>query len=148
MTALGILYLSMPLNGSTSSASPESLLKPYLDAMLALTIASSPSTPTEPLFTTYYIQNLSSLQPPSTEPPSESLPTRPAGRPSTVLITPTPSTLLPESADSATTNAEAVFWEAVKTLKSLSPSADTREEDIETFWPPVEADPDEVVEDW
>lgn len=137
----------MPLDESTSSASPESLLKPYLDAMLALTNAPSSSTHTEPLFTTYYVQNLYLPYPPPTEPSSESLPASSSGRSPTVLISPSPSTLLPESVDSATTNAEAVFWEAMKTLKSLSPAGD-KHEDIETFWPPIEADPDEVVDDW
>ena len=115
--------------------------------MLTLTNAPSPSTRTEPLFTTYYIQKLSPPIPPPAEPSSESLLTSSSDRPFTILISPSPSTLLPESADSATTNAEAVFWEAVKTLKSLSP-ADGKHEDIKTFWPPIEADLDEVVDDW
>lgn len=140
MFVVGIIYLSMPLLEPTSS-SPESILKPYLDATLSLTVTPLLMPLTQALFTMYYIQH----------------PPRPPAAPSspisnnlvpTVLITPSPVTLLPESSNSAATNAEAVFWEAVHTLKSLGirPRVDDTnpdQGDIEGFWPLIEGDPDE-----
>lgn len=128
----------MPLLEPPSS-SPESILKPYLDATLSLTLSSSQNPPTEPLFTTYYIQH---INPPSS-PVLDST--------STVLVTPPPSILLPESSDSAATTAEAVFREAVRTLRPLHPTADSvnlDEGQVETFWPPVDGDPEEEAEEW
>jgi hypothetical protein len=122
-----------------SSSSPESILKPYLDATLSLTVPSSLDSRIEPLFTTYYIQRLD----PPLSPVSDA--------PSTVLITPPPSTLLPVSSDSAATNAEAVFREAVRALNSVRPTADSvnlDEEQIESLWPPMDVYPEEEAEEW
>jgi hypothetical protein len=131
--------LSIPLLEPTSS-SPELILKPYLDATLSLTAAESP---TEPLFTTYYIQHPSRSSVVSSPISNSSMPT--------VLVTPSPTTLLTESSDSAATNAEAVFWEAVHTLKSLGilprvDNANPEQGDVESFWPLIEGDPDEEGE--
>jgi hypothetical protein len=126
------------------SSSPETILKPYLDATLSLTV-TSPDSLTEPLFSTYYIQKL--------PPASSSKPSSPllSDLPSTVLITPPPSTLLPESSDSAATNAEAVFHEAIRTLKSIQEtleSVNLDEGEDEPFWPLIEGNPDEEAEEW
>lgn len=69
----------------------------------------------------------------------------------TVLVTPSPATLLPGSSDSAAANAEIVFWEAIHTLKSLGirPGFDNTnpdQGDVECFWPTVGRDPDEEGE--
>jgi hypothetical protein len=139
---VGIVYLSMPLLEPTSS-SPELILKPYLDATLSLTTAPLLEPPTEPLFTTYYIQHPSRFPVVSSPISNNSTPT--------VLVTPSPATLLTESSNSAATNAEAVFWEAVHTLKALGiqprgDDADPDQGDVEGFWPLIEGDPDEEGE--
>jgi hypothetical protein len=123
------------------SATPEAILKPYLTATLSLTTRSSDS-PIEPLFTVYYIQHLSL---PST--PSSSFA---PDLPSSILVTPPPSVLLPEASDSAAQNAEAVFRAATHTLKSMHPTLedeDLDEQEIEPFWPSIEADTEEA-EEW
>lgn len=136
----------MPLLDGISS-SPESLLKPYLEATIALSSPSS-TLPTEAIFTSFYVQNMHrsepQTQPYSSPDDSNHLPT--------ILVPPPPLTILPESSNSAASNAEAVFWEAIRSLKSLRPKPEdfgSDEGEIETFWPPVEADPEaEEGEEW
>lgn len=130
----------MPLLESPTS-SPEAVLKPYLDATLSLTTPPSP----ESLFSTYYIQNISPA--PLSDTPLASG----SNLLATVLITPPPLTLLPESSESAADNAEAIFHEAVRTLNSLQPGvegADGLDGEIELFWPPINGDPEEEAEEW
>jgi hypothetical protein len=127
------------------SSSPESILKPYLKAALSLKTPSSAESSTKPLFVTYYIQRLR-CSPTSSHP----FPSHPSDPLSTVLITPPPSTLLPESSDSAAINAEAVFRAAIHTLKYVSFTAGSANFDHgETvpFWPPIEA-PENEVDEW
>ncbi|KAJ3793587.1 FAD/NAD-P-binding domain-containing protein [Lentinula aff. detonsa] len=154
-----ILYLSTSID---TAVSPEQLLKPYLDMTLSFSATSS-STDTSiiPLFTSFYLQTTfpSSYTTFSTK---SSLTT--SSRPDhsfgsslpTILLSPAPpNSPLPDLGDAAAVNAEAVFWEAVKALKSIKaskqlrktseeqvPPTAVREEqeelvEIESFWPPV-----------
>lgn len=135
-----IVYLSIPL--LEPSSSPETVLKPYVDAILSLTTMASSDTPAEPLFWIYYNQNLSPSISSNISPPSS------LHIPPTVLITPLPSILLPETSDSAATNAEAVFHEALKSLQPKAESAHVDAQDTVPFWPPIEGDPGEEAEQW
>jgi Rab proteins geranylgeranyltransferase component A len=120
---------------SSTVSSAESLLQPYLTATLALT----PSPPTTPLFTTFYIQHA---------PPPPPVYTNPSGH-CTFLVIPAPNNLLPESADSAATDAETVFWEAVSLLKALPRHRDDESFEIDSFWPSQKSVAEEEVdEEW
>ncbi|KAF9074695.1 GDP dissociation inhibitor-domain-containing protein [Rhodocollybia butyracea] len=136
-----ILYLSTPIpTSSAESVSPESLLKPYLDATLSFAVSSV--TPV-PLFTSFYLQTPPS-SPPSSEPYLDD-------RTPSILLSPSPSLLpLADSGDAAAVNAEAVFWNAIKALTGRVGSGKTFKEspvhgdeaevdtkiEIESFWPP------------
>ncbi|KAF7331573.1 hypothetical protein MKEN_00036700 [Mycena kentingensis (nom. inval.)] len=112
-----IVYISLP----SSESDPQTLLKPYLDATLAL--AGSP----EPLFSTYYFQH-------PTVAPSGDVPGAPLLAP-----TPLPPILpLPDAGDAAAVYAEGVFWTAVRRLG--------QEDNVTGFWPPME-ERDADVED-
>ncbi|TFY66874.1 hypothetical protein EVG20_g4210 [Dentipellis fragilis] len=141
-----IVYLSVPLVDASSS--PENTLKPYLDAILRLTEPSTESpTPPTPLYTLFYTQH-----PLKTVLPSSENPDTP-----TVLLTPDSTITLTESSDAATQAAEALFFKAVDVLKTKRPDLWTVEEgqeesgsggdvfqEIKTFWPPLERDPDDA----
>lgn len=120
---------------SSTASSAESLLKPYLAATLALT----PSPTITPLFTTFYIQH--------TPPPPPSQPSTPSGL-CNFLVTPLPINLLPDSSDSAATDAEAVFWEAVSILRTIPRHHEDERFEIDSFWPPQTTVPEEVDEEW
>ncbi|KAJ3785852.1 FAD/NAD-P-binding domain-containing protein [Lentinula aff. detonsa] len=154
-----ILYLSTSID---TAVSPEQLLKPYLDMTLSFSATSSSTdTSITPLFTSFYLQTTfpSSYTTFSTK---SSLTT--SSRPDhsfgsslpTILLSPAPpNSPLPDLGDATAVNAEAVFWEAVKALKSIKaskqlrktseeqvPPTAVREEqeelvEIESFWPPV-----------
>lgn len=143
----GIIYIVMPLSSSSSESNPEQLLRPYLNATLALT-RSDTSDPVKPLFTMFYIQHPA----PSPLLPSPSASTSTSAPPILTPLPPSLTPILPESQDTASTNAEAVFWKAVDILKSLNrrrgrTEAETEEEgefpEITSFWPPMEADIDD-----
>jgi hypothetical protein len=135
----GIVHLSMPITDPTDSA--ESLLRPYLNAVLSLTRSESVQT----LFTAFYIQR-----------PLE-IPTRTSdGSSASLIITPCPSHMISECADSAATSAEAVFWKAVPVLQALRRRErhQTRggvdaevDEEIDSFWPALDLDGEQDQED-
>ncbi|KAH9843639.1 FAD/NAD-P-binding domain-containing protein [Rhodofomes roseus] len=143
-----VLYLSLPLLEQTTR-SAEALLRPYVDATLSLTVPDSASpTSTQPLFTLFYIEHPD--LPPSSSAASESqIPS--------ILAPLRSSTLLPEQADSATTNAETLFWKAVSALKAAGRRPKRRtgegeeegeeEVEVEGFWPPLDI-VDDPEEDW
>jgi hypothetical protein len=117
---------------SSTVSSAESLLQPYLAVTLALT--QSPLT--TPLFTTFYIQH--APPPPLSTNNSSSC---------TFLVVPPPSNLLPEYADSAATNAETTFWEAVSILKTLPRHRDNESLEIDSFWPSQKSVVEEEVDE-
>ncbi|KAH7875878.1 GDP dissociation inhibitor-domain-containing protein [Lentinula edodes] len=172
-----IIYISTPMlssspdsnNNSDPVVSPETLLKPYLEATLSFSSTSSVK-PLIPLFTSFYLQSTSpspraaSVTPSavptdlsaslevsnSIDPPSPS-----------ILLMPLPVYLpLPDSGDASALNAETVFREAIKALnrfkhtkkQEASQEQDAppvREEDklnIESFWPPVVSEEDDEDE--
>ncbi|TFK56282.1 FAD/NAD(P)-binding domain-containing protein [Heliocybe sulcata] len=120
-----IAYISIPALASDTSA--ETLLQPYLRATLAS--ITQPGPQSVPLFSLFYLHH------PPASPTSSS--------PPKLLVTPNASNLLPESMDSATKNAEAVFWEALKVLQSDGQEGGK----AESFWPPLETQ-DEDEEGW
>jgi hypothetical protein len=130
----GIIHLSMPLmTRSTVQDSADSPLRPYLSAILSLLC---PTSPLQPLFTAFYIQNPFTTPVPA--PTQVHLPS--------LIVTPPPAHLLPDSADSSATNAETVFWKAIPILRAArqrhapEPHTEmTTDDDIETFWPVLDA---------
>ncbi|KAI0314736.1 GDP dissociation inhibitor-domain-containing protein [Amylostereum chailletii] len=155
-----IVYLSLPFTDPTD-VTPESLLKPYLNALLSLLSSPAPSEPhhepapgrstPEPLFSLFYIQH-----PPST--PSST--SAPSPNP-TLLVTPPPVPGLSATADAASASAEALFFRAVESLKALRPELNVDMEEGEAhsgsggdvfaelkFWPPLEGEPEDVGEEW
>jgi hypothetical protein len=134
----------MPILDST--ASPETLLRPYLDATLRLPFHEHTDLQIKPLFTAFYIQHIISPIPSTTTPSSK------------VIVTPQPSHLLSESLDSAASNAETIFWHTLGTLESSTEVVGSSDQDsgepitrkIGTapgFWPPLNADTDEEVDE-
>ncbi|THH13099.1 hypothetical protein EW146_g7083 [Bondarzewia mesenterica] len=155
-----IVYLSLPLpEASPSTLSPESMLEPYLEAILSLTQSSpTPDVPIarKPLFTLYYIQHPS--------PPLRASPSAPTGAPPTVFVPPPIATGLTESADAASVAAEALFFKAIESHRARHPEAwatpqvvggetqigsggDVFEE-ITAFWPPLADAEQDDVEGW
>lgn len=142
----------MPLTGP-SSQTAEELLKPYLDATLTLAASGNAEAElVEPVRSLFYIQHpsLSSLSSAETQASSDP------------IFTPTHnSTLLAELADSAATNAEAMFWKVVDALKEIKGNKkapthekvdetgekETEEKLIDSFWPPI-SDTSVVEQDW
>ena len=143
---IGLVYIGLPLSSNPNNiSSPEILLTPYLEALLALSLDTTES-PIKPLFTAFYLEVPASAT--SSEPStSESI------EPSTYLVLP-PLQIspLPDLSDNATNVAEHTFTETVKTLRTLgirnSESGDEQEinEPI-VFWPPLPIDDDEDS-DW
>jgi hypothetical protein len=122
----------MPIHDDDIDSSPEHLLQPYLAATLSSISPSSDSIETTPLFKVFYIE----------QPARESIVSAPDPK---IIVTPFISSLLPESLDSAATNAEAVFRKVVGILKarnSLDPSEANAED--ENFWPPLNEIDDEA----
>nr|GAT61053.1 predicted protein [Mycena chlorophos] len=98
-----ILYIALPLVEPTDAdADPQTLLKPYLDATLAL---ASPNL--EPLFATYYLQT------PSPAPAATATKT-----PASLVPAPLPPLLpLPDAGDAAAVHAAGVYWAAMRRFK-------------------------------
>ncbi|TFK64701.1 FAD/NAD(P)-binding domain-containing protein [Pluteus cervinus] len=125
-----IVYLCLPVTSDAVDA--KSVLKPYLDATLALT--GVPDSPAEPLFTLFYTQ-VHPISPVAA----------PAGMEGkTLLVSPSlPFLPLPEPPDVAAINAEKVFWEAIKVFKRDTETLGESETAIDSFWPPLGVDTEE-----
>ena len=133
----------MPLlNNDTPSQTAEELLRPYLDATLTLASTGSPSSgDLQPLFTMFYTRHPNGTVPGNPENSSSLSP---------ILHTKPYAPHLPEIADSAATNGEAIFWDTIKALKTLDrhpgrKNGDDSGEDnigmgreVDSFWPPLE----------
>ncbi|KAG5338193.1 hypothetical protein C0989_008010 [Termitomyces sp. Mn162] len=173
----GILYITLPLSTPPlESTSAEEILRPYLTATLSLQTESTPSTsavqlnsppsssdrapssPSEdvsprPLFTVFYIEHPD---------PASSLPVpeNSSAHPHTYIV-PTPlipACPLPDLPNSAATSAEDVFWETVRKLQEAGVRPQRNQasdeehlaeeyDEIESFWPPMQADEESGGED-
>ncbi|KAG5641901.1 hypothetical protein DXG03_003988 [Asterophora parasitica] len=158
-----ILYIALPLPDASDAVPAEDLLRPYLDATLALTVPPSPpspahtsseldSTPTPtptppaPLFTAFYIEHPTAPLSPSPLSPSSS------HKPHIIPAPLAPSAALPDAPDAAAVHAEAAFWGAVRALRELgvrrgAQAEGEEQEDIESFWPPLEVEAEEGGEE-
>lgn len=135
----------MPLFEETTR-SAEELLRPYLDAALTLAVPNpdDSAAPLVPLFTLFYTQT-----------PAPSMPSSDSSR--SVLGVTDSLPILPEVADSATSQAEVLFWKTVELLKGAGCRPRSRKEDdgeeaneeveIDSFWPPLDM-VDDPSEDW
>ncbi|KAG5724428.1 Rab proteins geranylgeranyltransferase component A [Termitomyces sp. T112] len=172
-----ILYITLPLSTPPlESTSAEEILRPYLNATLSLQTESTPSTsavqlnsppsssdrapssPSEdvsprPLFTVFYIEHPD---------PASSLPVpeNSSAHPHTYIV-PTPlipACPLPDLPNSAATSAEDVFWETVRKLQEAGVRPQRNQasdeehlaeeyDEIESFWPPMQADEESGGED-
>jgi Rab proteins geranylgeranyltransferase component A len=124
----------MPILDDNDSP-PDVLLGPYLAATLSLT--SHHAVKLSPLFTVFYLQHVSPVR----------LSTTPQSKPK-LIVTPSISSLIPESLDSAAVDAEAIFHEAVGILRSYEtygpPDGLTKNEGL---WPPLN-DIEDETEHW
>jgi Rab proteins geranylgeranyltransferase component A len=145
---IGLVYIGLPLSSNPDDiSSPEILLTPYLEALLALSLDPTES-PIKPLFTAFYLEVPASTTAPEPSSTSES------AEPSTYLVPP-PLQIrpLPDLPDDATNNAEYTFIEAVKTLQILGVVRNSESGDEQgthepiVFWPPLPIDDDEDS-DW
>ncbi|KAJ7446885.1 FAD/NAD(P)-binding domain-containing protein [Mycena galericulata] len=138
-----IIYIALPLPDldGASPPDPQRLLKPYLDATLALSppADADADTPLTPLFSTFYIQHPHAPAPGPPR-PSDATPAAPHLTPA-----PLPPLLpLPDAGDAAAVHAESVFWAALKILRPTALQKDADDEDaITSLWPPMEKDEDE-----
>ncbi|TFK96313.1 rab escort protein, partial [Pterulicium gracile] len=126
-----IVYLYTPLGEDQPVESAEALLRPYLDAVLARRLVPS-SDPVKPLLSLFYVQNTL----------THSANAANSDNRMKALITPPPSSVLPEMLDSAALVAEGVFREVITVVKQ----SQSDDEEID-FWPPIvdhEGDDDEV----
>ncbi|KAJ7699634.1 GDP dissociation inhibitor-domain-containing protein [Mycena rosella] len=145
-----ILYLALPLpdsdsTGAPADLNPETLLKPYLDATLALATPDGEAPgPLTPLFSTFYLQHAPTHSDPESTPSQDERESAPspaqdasAPPPAHLAPAPLPPVLaLPDAGDAAALHAEAVFWAAVKLLR---PDSDQDAEGAITgLWPPME----------
>ena len=137
-------------------------MRPYLEATLTLTVpptAPPDSSAASPLFTVFYIHSpVASHSEISTDG-------------SDVIVTPPCPQFLPVIADSATKDAETIFWRAVEKLRAagvrrtlptegeLKREGEAEEElekgaeetsEVDAFWPPLDAVDDEASgsDDW
>ncbi|RDX39749.1 FAD/NAD(P)-binding domain-containing protein [Lentinus brumalis] len=155
-----IVNISLPLSSeSMSSSSAEELLRPYLEATLSLTVppSSPPDThPATPLFSLFYIHHVLTPASPSS-----------INNSSSIIITPPCRPHLPLIADQATEHAETMFWKAVEQLRAAGvqrtvPTEDAEKvdgevekaepeevsQDMDSFWPPLDALEDETGDEW
>ncbi|KAF8165133.1 GDP dissociation inhibitor-domain-containing protein [Crassisporium funariophilum] len=135
-----LVYIGLPILSELESLdSPESLLTPYLDALLSLSLDPAES-PIQPLFTSFY------LDIPTDAPPSASAPAEASMASPTYLVpAPLQITPFPDLPDDAARIAESTFMEAVKILQSqghlgnLRIDEDGMNSDV-VFWPPLPVD--------
>ncbi|KDQ14153.1 hypothetical protein BOTBODRAFT_188049 [Botryobasidium botryosum FD-172 SS1] len=127
---------------------PESLLKPYLDTLVALPRpdSSSSSAPSPPLFQMFYLQRLDEPAATTLTPTESSNP-----HPSIHVISPDPSFTSPltETSDWAATEAERVFRNIMRPEGAGTELANEEDEPLD-FWPPLEEEEggSEDVEEW
>ncbi|KAF8974379.1 GDP dissociation inhibitor-domain-containing protein [Flammula alnicola] len=140
-----LLYITLPLASTPEeSVTPEILLRPYLDALLLLSVDPSKS-PIKPLFTAFYLENPAIPFPPSGE---KSAVEEISNTSSTYIIPATlPIAPLPDIPDEAAVIAENTFMEAAKILRKINPPNEDEEEAI-VFWPPLPADDDDDDSEW
>lgn len=151
--SLGILYITISVNEeSTMTSTAEEVIKPYLDATMALTRPSTSNLlpedsecndqPQQPLFSACYFEHPESAIGPgqSLENDTDPSPTSPK----TAIAVPalSPSLQFSEAPDIAAVNAEKVFWEVVNSLKAVQPGdgddGSSVDFSVESFWPPAD----------
>ncbi|KAM6495747.1 FAD/NAD-P-binding domain containing protein [Amanita muscaria] len=125
-----IIYLALPIS-SGEEISPEALLKPYLEATISLA-ADNSNSGREPLLTTFYLEHIYRTSIPDADQ-------------SCLMTPPVNSERLPEAPDMAATNAEEVFWKAIRLLRTNSDDQEGKGM-VEDFWPPTSQE-DEVDEE-
>ncbi|KAG8918209.1 hypothetical protein FRC00_012747, partial [Tulasnella sp. 408] len=121
-----VVYLTTLFKGDDSATppNPTEVLQPYLDRLLRFTTRGADS---KPLFACYYNQRLPSAPGP--------IPSTSVG-PAIFRLNSAPPMDAPltEAADGASTEAERIFWEIMKSR------ADGDENIPQGFWPPAEED--------
>ncbi|KAJ6544042.1 GDP dissociation inhibitor-domain-containing protein [Mycena capillaripes] len=137
-----LLYLALPLiptPAGDADQDPQTLLQPYLNAVLAL--ANADAQPLAPLFSSFYVQH-----PPTRSEDEGEGATHPDEVPHLAPVPLPPVLPLPDAGDAAAVHGERVFWEAVKILRPTAADEDA-EGSILNLWPPLEETGDEADED-
>ncbi|KJA30088.1 hypothetical protein HYPSUDRAFT_175261 [Hypholoma sublateritium FD-334 SS-4] len=135
-----LAYITLPLGSIPEEPiTAESLLRPYVDALLRLAVNPS-RVPLAPLFSLFYLE----------VPDERVLPSEGDPQASTYLVPAAlPIASLPDFPDQATTVAEATFRAAVQILQKLSPPRENEgEEESTPFWPPLPTDEDDEDSEW
>ncbi|KAJ2924932.1 hypothetical protein H1R20_g12118, partial [Candolleomyces eurysporus] len=123
-----IVYIMLPLTSLESESDVETILRPYLDAVLHLT-GEAEAAPVQPLSTSFFLEKQT--------PDQSSTSSAPQDTPRHFLIPPLAYSTFPELPDSAAKIAEIVFHQAIRSLRALKGDASTEEEEVD-FWPPME----------
>ncbi|KAF5333064.1 hypothetical protein D9611_002343 [Ephemerocybe angulata] len=131
-----IVYIALPLTSMSPEDTPESILRPYLEAVLQ-PIGQSEDTEIKPLSTSFFFEN---------QCPVEKSPAEIEGNPRYFLTPPLLYSAFPDLPDVATRNAEATFQVAVKSLRAIKEEPPQDDEELD-FWPPVPVEENSDDED-
>lgn len=125
----------LPLASPESESDAETILRPYLDAVLHLT-GDSEAAPVQPLSTAFFFDNQGPDQSPASAASQDT--------PRHFLIPPLAYSTFPELPDNAAKIAETVFHQAIRSLRAFKgdPQAASTEEEEVDFWPPMEPEED------
>ncbi|KAF9008862.1 GDP dissociation inhibitor-domain-containing protein [Cyathus striatus] len=131
-----IVYLSLPVNVSTSTESPEIVLAPYVDILCQYSSGFRGEI-TQPVFKAFYIEypqcNL-------VIPKSELFPH--------LITAALPLFPLPDVADIAAINAKDVFYQAVGALHTINRESENDEGKVQQLWPPLPREEGNDEEAW
>jgi hypothetical protein len=124
---LGIVYIVLPLTSTQPDQTAESVLKPYLDAVLsfAQTVEGAPTTP---LSTSFFFEKQLPAEVPGSQAAQDT--------PRYIIAPPLTYSAFPDIPDAATYSAEATFQQAIRSLRALKGDPVRDDEDID-FWPPM-----------
>ncbi|TEB35485.1 hypothetical protein FA13DRAFT_1728294 [Coprinellus micaceus] len=122
-----IVYIVLPLTSTQPDQTAESVLKPYLDAVLsfAQTVEGAPTTP---LSTSFFFEKQLPAEVPGSQAAQDT--------PRYIIAPPLTYSAFPDIPDAATYSAEATFQQAIRSLRALKGDPVRDDEDID-FWPPM-----------
>lgn len=127
---LGIVYVILPLTSSNSGETAQSILQPYLDAVLTFT-QTPEGAPATPLSTSFYFERQPSADVPGSQASQET--------PRYIVTPPLVYSTFPDLPDTATANAEVTFQRVVKSLRAIKGDPVRDDEELD-FWPPIEVE--------
>lgn len=123
----------LPLTPPESDKDAETVLRPYLNAVLSLS-EEKEAAQVQPLSTSFFFEN-QKLEQGSTSVTSQDIPRY-------LVIPPLAYSTFPELPDNAAKIAELVFHRAISSLRVLKGNIVSSEEEEVDLWPPVEPEED------